>query len=121
MRVVIDMNLSPEWVAVLKKHGFEVTHWQEIGPKNALDTEILTWAGSHDHIVFTNDLDFGRLLALTYARGPSVLQIRGGAVLPEDTADSVLDALTQCKEELRTGALVTVDEGSRRVRILPIK
>jgi predicted nuclease of predicted toxin-antitoxin system len=69
----------------------------------------------------TNDLDFGRLLALTYAKGPSVLQIRGAALLPEDAEELVVAALSQCQEKLLAGALVTIDESSRRVRILPIQ
>ncbi len=121
MRLVLDMNLSPEWVGVLESHGFEARHWRDIGEVDAADQEILEWANSNDSIVFTNDLDFGRLLALTYATGPSVLQIRGGALLPEDAEDLIVAALTQFEEELRAGALVTVDERSQRVRILPIK
>ena len=71
--------------------------------------------------MFTNDLDFGRLLALTYARGPSVVQVRGGGLLPEDVRETVLEAVSQCEEHLQAGALVTVDEVAWRVRILPIQ
>ena len=121
MKVVIDMNLSPEWVEVLVRQGFEANHWCDIGDPAAEDIEILQWAREHDCLVFTNDLDFGRLLALTYARGPSVLQIRGGMLLPEDAESLVSTALTQCREDLERGALVTVDERSWRVRTLPIQ
>jgi predicted nuclease of predicted toxin-antitoxin system len=31
MKTVIDMNLSPRWVQVLKDAGFEAAHWSAIG------------------------------------------------------------------------------------------
>jgi len=121
MKVVIDMNLSPEWGRALEGRGFEVIMWHSVGDPRAPDREILDWARNQGYVVFTNDLDFSHLLALTYARGPSVLQIRGQGLLPEDTLETVVAALTQCQEAMRAGALVTVDETTRRVRSLPIK
>ena len=121
MKVLIDMNLSPEWVEVLERNGFEARHWGAVGDPGAADFEILEWARENAHIVFTNDLDFGRLLALTNARGPSVFQIRGGRLLPEDADEMVLTALAQCRKEFVAGSLITLDESAWRVRILPIK
>jgi len=31
MKLLIDMNLSPEWIAVLERAGFETVHWSTIG------------------------------------------------------------------------------------------
>jgi len=31
MKIVIDMNLSPQWVEVLKTAGYESVHWSDIG------------------------------------------------------------------------------------------
>ena len=87
MKILIDMNLSPEWVEVFERNGLEARHWAAVGDPRAVDFEILKWARDNEHIVFTNDLDFGRLLALTSARGPSILQIRGGRLLPEDAEE----------------------------------
>lgn len=120
MKVLIDMNLSPEWVPVLADQGIKAAHWSTMGDPRADDTEILAWAKKNDYVVFTNDLDFGRILALTYANGPSVLQIRGKNLLPEAAAAAVLAALAQCAGELQAGALITIDESSLRARILPI-
>jgi predicted nuclease of predicted toxin-antitoxin system len=44
MKLLIDMNLSPDWVPVLHKAGFETTHWSDIGDPCAPDNEILKWA-----------------------------------------------------------------------------
>jgi predicted nuclease of predicted toxin-antitoxin system len=121
MKILIDMNLSPEWVSVLKDHGFEASHWSEIGDPRAQDPELLEWALQGHYVVFTNDLDFSRLLALTQGKGPSVIQVRGQDLMPESLSMIVATALRQYEKELEAGALIVIDEGSLRVRILPIR
>ena len=51
MKIIVDMNLSPEWLEPLAAAGFEVRHWKDTGAHNAPDTEILAWAAQHDHVV----------------------------------------------------------------------
>lgn len=115
LRLVIDMNLSPEWVHALDRYGRS-----SIGDPRATDRTIMDWARANNHIVFTHDLDFGTMLALTHATGPSVLQVRGQDVLPDHLAPIVAAALDQHKRDLIDGALVVVDEARSRVRLLPI-
>lgn len=67
MKIVIDMNLSPQWIDVLMKDGHESVHWSEIGSPSASDREILLWAQSNNFVVFTHDLDFSAILAATSA------------------------------------------------------
>ncbi len=31
MKIVIDMNLSPEWVSVFETAGYESIHWSTVG------------------------------------------------------------------------------------------
>jgi len=120
LQILIDMNLSPDWVDVLTMHGWPSLHWSTIGDPKAADREIMDWARSNGHLVFTHDLDFGTMLALTHATGPSVIQIRGQNVLPGSMASILLVALKQYESDLASGALVVVEETKLRVRILPI-
>ena len=120
MKILIDMNLSPEWVEVLEANGFPSRHWVSIGAPNAPDTELLNWARDHSHVVFTHDLDFGELLAATEAQGPSVIQVRTEDVAPAGLADYLVRVLRQFEGELNDGALVSVDRERARARILPI-
>lgn len=80
----------------------------------------MTWARGHDYVVLTHDLDFGALLALAHADGPSVLQVRGPSVLPEDMGPLVIAAVRQHQSALAAGAIVVVDMRSVRVRVLPL-
>lgn len=119
--LVIDMNLSVEWVAELAKHGWSAVHWSAVGDPRADDTVIMAWALANGYVVFTHDLDFGTMLALTHATGPSVLQVRGQSVLPEDIGPLVIAALRQHDAALAAGALVVVDVKKSRVRVLPLQ
>ena len=121
MKLLIDMNLSPEWVPVLKERGWDAIHWSSIGDPGAPDREIMTWAKANGHIVFTHDLDFGAILAATKAESPSVFQIRTQDINPGHISDLVVSALSQFKDHLEVGALVSVDETKSRARILPLQ
>ena len=120
VQLVIDMNLSAEWVAELAKYGWSAVHWSTVGDPAAEDSVIMAWALANDRVVFTHDLDFGTMLALTHTAGPSVFQVREQNVLPEDIGPLVVAALRQYEAELAAGALVVVDAKKVRVRVLPL-
>jgi predicted nuclease of predicted toxin-antitoxin system len=120
MKILIDMNLSPEWVDVLEKCGWTAVHWSTVGDPRAEDTVLMDWARANDHILFTHDLDFGSLLALTQAESPTVIQVRTQDVTPTHLAPALIEVLKKYKLELETGALIVLDEGRSRVRILPL-
>ena len=120
IRLLVDMNLSPEWIAELAQRGFDAVHWSTVGDPRAADTTILGFARNNGFIVFTHDLDFGTLLALTHATGPSVLQVRGQNILPDHMGALVAAAVHQYEAALMAGALVVVEERKLRVRVLPL-
>lgn len=120
VKIVIDMSLSPNWVPVLNRHGWLTLHWSTVGDPRASDLTIRDWALANGHVIFTHDLDFGTILALTHAKGPSVIQVRAQDVLPDHLEGVVIAALRQHDADLAAGALVVVEESKCRVRILPI-
>ena len=120
LKLLIDMNLSVDWVDVLTIAGYSAIHWSTIGDYRADDELIMEWAKEHGYIVFTHDLDFGHLLALSQEDGPSVLQVRAKNILPTHLGTLVLATLRQYQTDLSEGALVVVDSRKARVRVLPI-
>jgi predicted nuclease of predicted toxin-antitoxin system len=120
VKFLIDMNLSPLWVAFLTDQGFEALHWSTVGQPEAADTEIFDFAAAKGWIVFTHDLDFGILLAALGTNRPSVIQVRSQDVLPTAIGHIVLRAIRTAETHLKAGALVTVDSFRDRVRLLPI-
>ncbi len=81
----------------------------------------MDWARENGFIVFTHDLDFGIMLALTHESGPSVVQIRAQNTMPKFLKDDLIPILQQYSAELERGILMTIDPVRSRIRILPIK
>ncbi|MFN9244716.1 MAG: DUF5615 family PIN-like protein [Cyanobacteriota bacterium] len=121
LRLLVDMNLSPEWLATLREAGHQAFHWSEVGDPRAPDSELMAWAIENDCAVLTHDLDFGTALALSGQTGPSVIQVRCLNVLPERIGPLVLDLLNRYGPSIRLGALIVADERRQRVRMLPLQ
>ena len=120
MKLLVDMNLTPRWVAFLSGAGLEAIHWSAIGSASASDTEILSYAMANGLVVLTHDLDFGAILAATGGAKPSVVQIRTAEPNPETVGPLLVAALTRVAEELDQGALLTIDPARARLRLLPL-
>jgi predicted nuclease of predicted toxin-antitoxin system len=95
-------------------------HWSTVGDIRAPDRVILEWAREHHYVVFTHDLDFGALLTLTNARGPSVIQARTLDVMPAALASPLIAAIREHASSLERGAILTLDPHRNRVRVLPL-
>jgi len=121
MKFLVDMNVSPSWVGFLIEAGFDAVHWSNIGRADATDGEVMRWAAAHDYIVLTCDLDFGAILAASRDRRPSVVQLRSDTLAPDEIGSHALTAIRQCRQALTEGALVSVDAGRMRLRILPLR
>jgi predicted nuclease of predicted toxin-antitoxin system len=118
--ILVDMNLSEEWISHLEQAGWRAVHWSSVGDPRAEDATIMTWAVENGYAVLTHDLDFGTALALTHADGPSVIQVRTQKVLPEHIGTLVLEAPRRFEAELSAGAVVVVEPAASRVRVLPL-
>jgi predicted nuclease of predicted toxin-antitoxin system len=120
MKLLLDMNLSPRWLTTIEDAGFEALHWSTCGRGSAADTEIMAFAKANDYVVLTHDLDFSAILAATGGDKPSVVQIRADDLSPDAIGGSVILALQQMTAELDAGALLTVEPGRARLRVLPL-
>ena len=121
MKLLVDMNMSPRWIEVFADAGLEAEHWSSVGAANASDIEIMTFAAAHGWTVLTRDLDFGSILAATGGRKPSVVQLRSDDARPEAVGFDLLSAVRQCRAELESGALLTVEISRHRLTLLPLR
>ncbi len=64
MRLLVDMNLSPDWVPLLGSRGWKAIHWTSLGKGNEPDPDLLAWARANSHIVLTQ----GALLTISPKR-----------------------------------------------------
>ena len=120
MKLLVDMNLSPDWVRLLAAQGWEVRHWRDTGPGSAPDTELLDWARQNDHVIITQDLDFSQLLHATQHTGPSVVLLRLDNEFDPAIQKHVCDAIASAAQPMEKGALLTISAGRVRLRHLPM-
>lgn len=121
MRVLLDVNLSPECMYYLAEAHIHAVHWTAVGSPSATDLEILLYASSHGDLIFTQDADFGRLLAISAKEVPSVCYLRAGRVKPILLSDAVPAALRPMLEAGAGGLFSVVDARRIRVVSLPLR
>ncbi len=114
------MNLSPDWLPLLARHGWEAKHWRSLGRGDAPDCDLLAWARSNGYAVLTQDLDFSQILYATSQTGPSVVLLRMDNEFDAAARDRVCAALREASGALARGALLTISPGRVRVRNLPV-
>jgi predicted nuclease of predicted toxin-antitoxin system len=120
MKFLADMGVSPKTVKALKAEGYEAIHISEDGLFRMKDSKILKKALQEDRIVLTFDLDFADLLAAAGAILPSTIIFRLKKTVPDFVTARLLSVLSDCKNDLEAGALVTIEDGRYRLRHLPI-
>lgn len=121
MKLLLDANLSPRVVRLLKEAGHDAIHVADIGLLTAADPEILQAATKEKRILLTADSDFGALLSLGSLASPSVLLLRSADHLsPNEQAELIAANLPQIAEDLEKGAIVSLTRDRLRVRELPI-
>ncbi len=120
MTIIIDENLPRRWKEYLASFDISAKHWIEIGNVGDADQLLFDYARQHRSIIITQDLDFGRMLALYQTSLPSVITLRVEAPIPEVIGEMVLQVLEGYPEQLQRGCLITIDAKRNRFRLLPI-
>lgn len=120
MKFLADMGISPGTVSFLKNRGHDAIHLKDEALSRLPDSEILAKARHEQRVLLTHDLDFGELVAASGATLPSVVIFRLRNMRPENVNAHLEAVLTQHQTALVQGAVISVTEGSARVRLLPI-
>ena len=120
MRLLVDEALQDAVAHRLAESGHDVTHVRLLGLAGHTDDEVMALALQQDRVLVTTDTDFGTILALTGAAGPSVLLLRGVSDSVTDRVAAILDVLPRVEYELSQGAVVVIEEDRYRIRYLPI-
>jgi predicted nuclease of predicted toxin-antitoxin system len=115
------MGLAHSTVVLLRTRGYDAVHLRDQGLQRLEDTEIVTKARAESRIILTHDLDFGRIVALSETRVPSVITFRLTDMRPTQVNQYLVAVLERFAERLEMGALVSVTDGGIRVRSLPIE
>ncbi|WP_434684564.1 DUF5615 family PIN-like protein [Pseudanabaena minima] len=120
MKFLGDMGISPRTIALLRERGYDAIHLVEQNLERMPDPSILQKSRQEGRILLTVDLDFTQLLAISGESLPSVILFRLGNVSREVVNTYLLSVLTNYSTELESGAIISVNEGSIRLRRLPL-
>jgi predicted nuclease of predicted toxin-antitoxin system len=81
---------------------------------------ILEEARSRQETIVTHDLDYGHLLAFSGESSPSVIIFRLRNTHPDNLFARIQSSWTEIEGPLRTGAIITLEDASLRIRKLPV-
>ncbi len=121
LRLLANMNISPETVNALHEKGVDIVRVSQILPVTSSDAEILDLARRENRVVVTQDLDFSALLALGGFDSPSLITMRMTVSDPEAITQKLLALLPEIQDMLSKGCAISVDDYSFRIRWLPIR
>ncbi|MBI5500380.1 MAG: DUF5615 family PIN-like protein [Deltaproteobacteria bacterium] len=121
MKFLLDMNVPRALCRALAPQGHACRHVRDAGLARASDSAIVDAAAANAEAIVTHDLDFGPLLALSGRSAPSVVILRLRDCSPEHLAVHLVRALPEIAPALVHGAIVVLEEGSVRIRDLPVE
>jgi predicted nuclease of predicted toxin-antitoxin system len=120
VKILADVNVSVLVVARLREMNVEVERVPAVMDPRTADHDIVDFAARSGAVLLTHDQDFTAILALSGSRKPSLINLRTSSIDFEFLARCVQSAILEASAELRAGAIVTVEDGGIRVRLLPI-
>lgn len=120
MRFLADMGVSLRVVEWLRSRRHDVVHLRERGLQRLSDAAIFEKATAEGRVVLTFDLDFGEIVALSGGATTSVIVFRLRNARAGNVIARLERVLSESEDALRSGAVVIVEDGRHRVRLLPV-
>ena len=120
MKFMLDMGISPKTAVFLRSLGYDAIHLHERESDRSTDPAVLQMARNEERILLTHDLDFGELIAASGGNAPSVIIFRLRNMNPKNVNRFLNGIITEHRDALEKGAIVSVTEGRVRVRLLPL-
>lgn len=119
MRFLADMGVSRSVVEWLRSAGHDAVHLREQGLSRLSDPLIFEKSHTEGRVIITFDLGFGEIVASS-SQVVSVVVYRLRDARASHQVDRLHAVLATVADDLEKGAVVVIEEGSHRVRRLPI-
>jgi predicted nuclease of predicted toxin-antitoxin system len=120
VRFLADMGVSQGIVNWLRSAGHDAKHLRDEGLHRLPNGDIFQKGFIEHRVVLTFDLDFGEIVAASEGRMVSVVLFRLHNTRTDHVLERLRAVLEQSSAQLRSGAIIVVEEGRHRVRRLPI-
>jgi predicted nuclease of predicted toxin-antitoxin system len=108
MKLLLDQNLSPKLIELLKELYPDSVHVSHIGLDQAADQEVWDYARTHQCTIVTKDADFGEL-SMFLDFPPYVVWIRRGNCSTRDIEQilrTYLQSIQQLTQNTDNGVLM---------------
>jgi predicted nuclease of predicted toxin-antitoxin system len=120
MRFLADMGISQGVVTWLQAQGHDAIHLRDQGLHRLENGEIFTKAFRESRITLTWDLDVAEILALSGRHTVSAVIFRLVNTRTPHVIERLARVLQESARDLEDGAIISVEEGRHRVRLLPL-
>jgi predicted nuclease of predicted toxin-antitoxin system len=120
MRFLADMGVSQRVVTWLQEQGHDATHLRDEGLQRLENGDIFTKAFRELRIILTWDLDFTEIVALSKTGTVSAVVFRLMNTRSDHVIERLERVLSESAQDLEEGAIISVEEGRHRVRLLPL-
>ena len=120
MKFLLDMGLAQSTAHHLRSQGYDAIHLRDQELQRLADSKIVAKAIAESRVILTHDLDFGRIVALSRNRFPSVVTFRLADMRAHNVERFLDDVLHRFASDLEQGALVSVTDQTVRIRRLPV-
>jgi predicted nuclease of predicted toxin-antitoxin system len=101
--------------------GHDAVHLFDHDMHKFSDLEILNYARIENRIILTHDLDFGRLMALSGTKLPSIVIFRLKNMKPDNVNRYCDRIIFRFEDTLKKGAILSVGDKKIRCHLLPIE
>ncbi len=120
MRFLIDESVSHTVAAPMRDAGHDAVHIGDLGMLGTDDEAVMATALDQDRVLVTADTDFGALLALSGAPGPSVILFRREGRRPADQAALLIANIDAFRAPSEAHFIAVIGADRIRIRPLPI-
>ena len=120
-KLLLDEGLPLGAAKILRFHGVDAVHAEEVQLASATDPVILQRAKEEGRVCVTLDHDFHKLLAESNAVAPSVILLRFQFLRAQTGTNLILSILEKVGPDLVSGIAATATPRGIRVRKLPLK
>ena len=120
MKFLVDESIQQQVAVLLSGAGHDALHLADLGLLGATDDQVRAAADESRRVLITADTDFGALLSLAGASGPSVLLLRRPGRHASHRTDTILKAVETARSHIEVGAVVGIEPHRLRIRKLPI-
>lgn len=121
MKFIGDIPIARATLDYLNHSGHDAIGVKDRLSPKASDPEVLRLAAAEGRIVICFDLGFADLVALSRQRLPSVITFRTSRHRADYITRRLASVLPDIADDLKRGALVTIEDARVRVRPLPVQ